>query len=111
MTELTSFEHSNRVRITKVFEGASLVYEEPTIIPIHIPQVAKPPPWIDPDVDYISEEFTYVDGEWVNLAAFDIAGTETIEDIDLDKDGNLPKHEILVYFAKFSQALVQEVDF
>lgn len=45
---------------------------------------------------------TYVDGEWVNLDKIEIAGNKTVADIDMNQDGDIPKHEILVYFAKLA---------
>ena len=83
-------------------DGDSLIYEEPPEdVPIYIPDEELIPIWVDPDIEYIPSELTYVDGELVNLYLINISGNKTVADIDLDGDGYLPKHEILVYFAKY----------
>ena len=70
------------------FNGETLEWVEPPEEEIiYIPESPKIPPWIDPDVDYVSEELTYVDGEWVNLDLIEIAGNRTVADIDLNGDG------------------------
>ena len=93
-------------------DGDSLIYEEPPEeVPIYIPDAELIPVWIDPDVDYIPSELTYVDGELVNLYLINISGNKTVADIDLDGDGYLPKHEILVYFAKYVSQNIQTPEF
>ena len=99
---ISDFAQSNRVKIVNAFEGDSLVWKEPVEVPIYIPEKPKVPPWIDPKVNYVSEDLTYVDGEWVNLEKIKIAGDKTLRDIDFNKDGKVDRHEILVYFAKYN---------
>lgn len=105
------FAQSNKVKVIGAFEGDTLVYSEPDPQVIYMPEEAMPPPWVDPTVNYIDEKMTYVDGEWLNLDLIEIDGDSSVKDIDLDEDGLLPKHEILVYFARLSQAQNKEIDF
>ena len=108
---MIDFGASNRVRVKGVFEGASLIWTEPEEQEIYIPNAPVVPPWIDENVDHRKKEFTYVDGEWINLDTIEIIGDKTFNDIDLDGDGNLPYHEILVYFAKLADKKIQEFEF
>lgn len=108
---LTDFGTTNRVRVMGGFEGASLIWKAPEFKPIYIPNKPVVPPWIDPLVDHRKKEFTYIDGEYINLDSFEIVGDKTFEDIDLNEDGNLDYHEILVYFAKVADKKNQEYDF
>ena len=71
---LVDFAQSNKIRIMKAFEGDSLVWEEPVPPPIYVPDRPIIPPWVNENVQFISEELTYVDGEWVNLELIDIIG-------------------------------------
>ena len=54
---------------------------------------------------------TYVDGEWVNLELIDIRGDRTIDDIDMNNDGMVPKHEILIYYAKLTKENENKVNY
>lgn len=109
---LIGIETSNLVRIKNIFMGKTLVWKEPPKKkPIYIPNAPVVPPWIDADVDHRKKEFNYVDGEWINLDTIEVVGDKTFDDIDLDKDGNLPKHEILVYFAKLADIKQKEYNF
>ena len=102
MYTVTDFASTNLVRVLHAMDGDSLIYEEPPEdVPIYIPDEELIPIWVDPDIEYIPSELTYVDGELVNLYLINISGNKTVADIDLDGDGYLPKHEILVYFAKY----------
>lgn len=105
---LTGFEHTNRVKVLYAMDGDSLEWVEPLYEPgkepIYIPEEPQVPPWVDSTVSYIPEDYTYVDGEWVNLNLIEISGNKTIADIDLNGDGDIPQHEILVYFAKYTVA-------
>ena len=95
----------------KAFEGDSLVWENEVLTPVYVPDTPIIPPWVNENIQYIDETLTYVDGEWVNLELIEIKGDSTVTDIDMNKDGIVPKHEILVYFAKLTKIAQDKVDF
>lgn len=81
---LIDFGSTNLVRVLHGLDGDSLVYEEPAKQVIYVPDPELIPIWVDPEVEYIPDDLTYVDGEFVNLYLIDIVGNKTIADIDLN---------------------------
>ena len=111
---LTGFKASNLVRVMYAFDGESLTWKEPPdpeTIEYIIPEREIIPPWVNPDIKYIDDNLTLVDGEWVNLDEIEISGNKTLQDIDLNQDGEVPMHEVLVYFAKLADTANRLYDF
>lgn len=69
------------------------------------------PPWLNEEYNFYEVELTLIDGEYIDLETIEIKGDQTYEDIDLNDDGQLTNHEIKIYYTKFYQQQIDEVEF